>query len=460
LQFKFCGVSPARRRAVMARKGSYCGSFFETFAVALHGTPIRFGLLIGTKADDTRLSDVIFAAATPPRPGEEDKPVGDIAALLKTKAAADFAQWAGQHATAVHKMLPGGLEPCGCFVVLAENAARDMAPSLVPILRGIADPLVLTIDLQSRKLSWWQHTGGVKPTMRPATVKADSYKEALLLWTATPVDLVVPRSDDQAEKPELDAFDADADAREAARAEALGADVERELAEVLNTCKVGVSPAQAGSLDVLDTIGDEPVSSVVPKDHDQLRVSFLHSGSILALAPNPDGKPCMRLRCLVSGTTLVLRRSAELGHSIEKLRAVVASSAGQRLQLALEEVAVGGVNASQQRVQLPYRALCKPQGVDLPLWCGDYCMPDEAVDAAVERLGQLLGLPQDAFEAAPSHLDEKLRLEQDHVGTYGPTQDEEGSDSCGKKPLMPTAVCAATVGVLLLAVAVPLFMKM
>jgi len=444
----------------MARKGTYYTSFFETFAVALHGTPIRFGLLIGTKADDARLSDVVFAAATPPRPGEEDKPVGDIAALLKSKAAADFAQWAGQHAAAVQKMLPGGLEPCGCFVVTAENAARDMAPSLVPILRGIADPLVLTIDLQSRKLSWWQHSGGVKPAMRPATVKADSYKESLLLWTATPVDLIVPRSDDQAEEAEPDASDADADARAAARAEALGADVERELAEVLSTCRVGVSPAQAGSLDVLDAIGDEPVSSVVPKDHDQLRVSFLHSGSILALAPNPDGKPCIRLRCLVAGTALVLRRSVELGRSIEMLRAVIASSAGQRLQLALEEAAVGNGNAPQQHVQLPWRPLCKPQGVDLPLWCGDYCMPDEAVDAAVERLGQLLGLPEDAFEAAPSHLNEKLRLERDHAGTYGPMQDEEGSASGGKTPLMSTAVCAATVGVLLLAMSVPLFMKM
>jgi len=87
-------------------------------------------------------------------------------------------------------------------------------------------------------------------------------------------------------------------------------------------------------------------------------------------------------------------------------------------------------------------------------------MPDEAVDAAVERLGQLLGLPEDAFEAAPSHLNEKLRLERDHAGTYGPMQDEEGSASGGKTPLMSTAVCAATVGVLLLAMSVPLFMKM
>mmetsp|Transcript_61100 Transcript_61100/g.117740 ORF Transcript_61100/g.117740 Transcript_61100/m.117740 type:complete len:447 (-) Transcript_61100:71-1411(-) len=446
----------------MARKGTYYGPFFESFAVSLHGTPIRFGLLIGTKADDTRLSDVIFAAATPPRPDDLllDQPVRDIPALLKSKAAADFAQWASQHAAAVHKMLPGGLEPCGCFAVVAENAARDMAPLLVPILRGIADPLVLTLDTQSQKLSWWQHSGGVKPAMRPATVKADSYKEALLLWTATPVDLVAPCTVDQAEEPEPDVSSGDADSRAAVRAETLGADVEREVAEVLNTCKVGVSPAQAGSLDVLDEIGDEPVSSAVPKYCDQLRVSFLHSGSILAMAPNPDDKPCIRLRCLVACTVLVLRRSVELGRSIEMLRVGIASSAGQRLQLALEEVALGGGTAPKH-VQLPWRALCKPQGVDLPLWCGDYCMPDEAVDSAVERLGQLLGLPQDAFEAAPSHLDERLRFERDNAGTYGPPQDEDSSTSGGKKTMMlPTAVCVATVGVLLLAMAVPFLVKM
>ncbi|CAK0839462.1 unnamed protein product, partial [Prorocentrum cordatum] len=182
----------------MAKKGTYNGPFFSSFATRIRGTPIRFGVLIGTELDEDGQRDALFAAATPPQPGEDGEPVEapkDVGALLRSSAGdLPFAEWATQHMEAVRKMLPGGLEPCGCFAVAAEAAAKDLAPHLVPVLKGIKDPLVLTIDPAAPKLCFWQHAGGAKPALRPAQVKADSHREPLLVWASWALDLVLPRA--------------------------------------------------------------------------------------------------------------------------------------------------------------------------------------------------------------------------------------------------------------------------
>lgn len=434
----------------MAKKGTYNGPFFGSFATRIHGTPIRFGLLVGTEAEEDRLRDVVFAAPTPPRPGEDGEPTPvpkDIVAFAKSKASGDFSAWARQHASEVHKFLPGGLEPCGCFAVVSEADAKDLAPMLVTLLKDVSEPLVLTIDERSRKMSFWQLSGGAKPAMRPATMKADPHKEALLLWSATPVDVLVPRA------PEPEGGE---DAGVAA--DALARDMEKAVLEALTACTAGVEAAAGSPLSLVDSGGEAAVSTAAPKDCQELRVAFMRSGSGVVAAPNPDGRPCVRQRCLIVGTALVMRRGVELRHAVETLRKALAASAGHRLQLALEEAEGGG----KGRLQLPWRALCKPEGVELPFWCGDYCMPDEDLAAARERLGQLLGVPESGFEAAPEHLDEHARFSRDYQGTYGPPEPEEKAPSAkkgGGNAALQAAGCAVALGVALLAVLVPMLLK-
>uniref|UniRef100_A0A7S4S4H2 Uncharacterized protein n=1 Tax=Alexandrium monilatum TaxID=311494 RepID=A0A7S4S4H2_9DINO len=433
----------------MAKKGTFNGPFFNSFAARIHGTPIRFGLLVGTEAEDDRLRDLVFAAPTPPRPGEDGEPTPppkDIVALAKSKGSADFAAWARQHADALRKLLPGGLEPCGCFAVAPEADAKDLAPMLVTLLKGVSEPLVMTVDERTRKQSFWQLSGGAKPAMRPAQMKADPHKEALLLWTSTSVDVLVPQPTPR----EDDAADAAADA--------LVRDVEKGVGEALASCSVGVEAAEGAPLCLVDFGSEAAVSTAVPKDCQEMRVAFLRSGSGPVSVPNPEGRPCMRQRCLLVGAAVVLRRTAELRHAVSTLRKALAACAGQRLQLALDE-AEGGAKG---RLQLPWRALCRPEGVDLPFWCGDYCMPDEDLGAARERLGQLLGVGESSFEAAPEHLDERAQFGRDHRGTYGPPEPEEppaGAKKPGGGLLLPAAGCAVAVAAVLLAVLVPMVLQ-
>lgn len=445
----------------MAKKGTYNGPFFNNFVDRLHGTPIKFGVLIGTEADEGQ-RDIVFAAPTPPQPvgdeGEAPAAAKDVSALLKSKSdGTPFTDWASEHAFAVKKLLPGGIEPCGCFAVATEAAAKDLAPLLAPVLRQMADPFVLTIDPQSKKLSFWQYSGGPKPALRPGQLKADSHKDAVLLLCATPIDLAVPRSDGEAS------------------AEALSAEVSRSLAKALEGCIVGVG-ADASPVSVVDFGSEAPLSSVAPASCRELRAHFFHGGTILA-GPSGQGRS-MRQRSLVVASGLFLRRSLELRHAVEMLRKGLVASAAERLQLALDEAdapeqeawceaaaegAAKGKGRSKGLLQLPWRALCCPEECELPLWCGDYCMPDEEISAARERLSQLLGTPEESLREAPAHLSEQLRLGRDFKGTYDAAAAAAAS-SAGKPsgsgqakgPNVPALACAAAVGVLLLAAAIPM----
>merc|ERR1712039_915337 len=129
-------------------------------------------------------------------------------------------------------------------------------------------------------------------------------------------------------------------------------------------------------------------------------------------------------------------------------------SAAERLRIGLEEAEGddGKISTGKRTtLPLPWRALCKPSECELPIWCGDYCMPDETVTAALERLGQFLGLPESAFDEAPAFLAERQRLTENHKGTYGPPEKAAKSNAAksgaGSKSAsaMPIAACAAAV---------------
>jgi len=123
----------------MSKKSTYNSPFFNSFATRLHGTQIRFGALVGSTLNNGQ-REIIFAAATPPQQNEDWEPIphiNDVAALLKSKVGTPFTTWAVQHAAAIQKLLPGGLEPCGCFVVVDEAGARDLAPVLSAVLKNI-----------------------------------------------------------------------------------------------------------------------------------------------------------------------------------------------------------------------------------------------------------------------------------------------------------------------------------
>lgn len=355
--------------------------------------------------------------------------------------------WAAEHVTQLRKLLPAGLEPCGCFVVIDEAGARDLAGLLVTVLKGIDDPLVLSIDGSSRKLTFWQHVRRPKPALRPALVKADAHKEVLLLWSATPIDILVPHKHDDHIGGNSGTF-----------SDSLADDLEKSLAASLDKCTVGFTVDANKPIRVVDFASEQAVSDMVPKDCNEVQCVFLHNGTVLAAAPNPEGHPWFRQRCLIVVTAVLLRRGMELRHAIKLLQKELVACAAERLQLALDE-AEGEV----AKLQLPWRAFCRPEAPDLPLWCGDYCMPDEEPEVAVKRLGELLGLPEVAFQRAPPHLDEHLRLSRDFGGSYGSVA--AGDAYAEKQPkgstsALSVAACAAAVLALVAAAAIPLLLRM
>lgn len=434
----------------MSKKGTYNASFFNHFATRIHGTDIRFGFLLGTPLEGG-MRDVVFAAPTPPLPpaeGEAARKVPkDVAMLLRARSGAtSFADWSLEHAAQLRRLLPAGLEPCGCFAVASEASARDLAPLLVPILRGLEEPLVLTIDGAVR--AFWQHVGGAKPALRPAQVKAEVHKDALLLWTAMHVDVAMPG-------------DADADA------DALATRVERQLLSRLEACAVGVATSDGAPLRIVDAGSDEATGAVAPREAPELRCEFLHGGAGLVVAPEVLGRPCVRQRCLVVATAVMLRRSGEFRGALRRLRADLAASAGERLRLALEEARAAAEPeppvAKPRGLHLPWRALARPSALaSLPIWCGDHCFPDEDRAAAQGRIGELLGIPIDALGPPPAHLDEQARLERDAPGSYAGAP-WEGRSSAAKArgaALAVTPACAAAAAALASALLVPLVFRM
>jgi len=429
----------------MSKKGTYNGPFFNAFVARLNGTPIKFGCLVGSRPEEG-IRDVVFAVPTLCQRNDDGEPSGkDPVALLKTKGGASYAKWAAQHSSEVRKLLPGGLELCGCFIVASDADAKDLAGAMVPALKGISDPLVLTVDPGSKKIAFWKHEGGAKPALRPATLKSSNHEDSLLFRTECAIDLVLPR-------------------RECSSSD-LGADLVKALREGLTSslvsCSVGLAAGSAG-LRIVDTSSEAAVSSAASKGCNELQATFLRQGTTLVALPNPDGKPLQRLRCLVIATALCLDRKVELRSVVEQLRGAVIDSAVERLQRALdEEESDDGL--PRTRAQLPWRALCRPQSSDLPLWVGEYCMPDEDVDAACERLGEFLGVPASCFDRAPAELDEHARLEQNHAGAFDPMADKEEkpakSKAAGGVPLPAVAACGAAAVVALLALVVPALLK-
>ncbi|CAJ1351325.1 unnamed protein product [Effrenium voratum] len=281
----------------MAKKGTFNGSFFSNFASRLHGTPVRFGLLLGQQVEGG-LGDVVFAAPTPAQLGEDGEPAAvpkDTAALLRSSTGGvAFAEWAVQHAEAVRKLLPAGLEPLGCFTVASEASAKDLAPLLAPILRGFSEPLVLSIDPSTRKNTFWQLAVCAKPALRPAQMKADSYKEFLLLWTVTNIDVMVPQySDDGIEK--------------------VAMEVSRAVTESLKS-SIATIASDGGVAQVVDWKSESSLASAAAKDCQQLRVAFLRRGD------SPFGQGSVRQRCVMAASALLLRRNGELREAVAKLR--------------------------------------------------------------------------------------------------------------------------------------------
>lgn len=440
----------------MAKRGTFNGPFFNSFPARVYGTPIKFGILIGSEVEPGH-RDIVFAAPTPPQPGElatteegpppPPPPIKDVVAHLKSKAGSGFVHWALEHCSALRKCLPAGLEPCGCFVMASETvAARDLAPLLAPILKDVPDAVVLSID--ARKLAFWQYVGGVKPALRTAHVKADAHKDSLLIWSSALIDITVPQSS------------VEHGADTGARAVALTRDLEIALLDSFAACSIGVSAGTTG-LRVVDVSSEAPVSSVASKGCDELCAAFLRGGSALVAAPNPEGRPVVRHRCLASAVLVVLRRDLELRVALGLVRKALAASAAERLQFALERA------GEDQRgvVMLPWRAFCRPKEMVLPFWCGDFCTPDETSDAAKERLGQLLGLPGCALDEAPSHLNERATLFKSYSGTYDLAVVAQRSSmvtqgkSKTERPAVHLLACVAALVASLAALTVPLLMR-
>lgn len=441
----------------MARRGTFNGPFFNSFPARVYGTPIKFGVLIGSEVEAGH-RDIVFAAPIPLQPVEfastEDglplpapPPIKDVVAHLKSKAGSGFVQWALQHCSDLRNCLPAGFEPCGCFVMVSEAVAgRDLAPLLAPILKDVPDAVVLSID--ARKLAFWHYVGGVRPALRPANLKADAHNDALLIWSSTLIDITVPQSkvEDGADM--------------GASAAALTGDLESALLDSFAALSIGVSAGTTG-MRVVDVSSQAPVSSVAAKGCDELCAAFLRAGSALVAAPNPDGRPVVRHRCLATAVVVVLRRDLELRVALSRVGRALAASAAERLQLAL------GKAGRDQRgvVMLPWRAFCRPKEMALPFWCGDFCAPDETSDAAKERLGQLLGLPLCALDEAPSHLDERATLFKSYSGTYDLAVIAHGSStvtqdkSKTERPAVHLLACWAALVALLAALIVQLVMR-
>lgn len=442
----------------MAKKGTFNGQFFNAFPARVYGTPIKFGILVGSVAEVGQ-RDLVFATPTPPQPADTASseksleptpapppppPIKDVVTHLKSKVGAGFVRWVLEHCIALRKCLPAGLEPCGCFVMASELvAAKDLAPLLAPILKDIPDAVVLSID--GRKLTFWQYFGGVKPVLRPANLKADAHNDALLIWSSTLIDIAVPQTSVE------DGID------RSVHAAALAGGVERALLDHFAACSLGLSADTMG-LRVVDASSEVPVSSVATKGCDELRAAFLRGGSALVAAPNPEGRPVIRYRCLATAVLVVTRRNMELRLALGLLRNAIAASAAQRLQLALDEA---GQN-HKGVVMLPWRAFCTPKEMDLPFWCGDFCTPDETNDAAQKRLGPLLGLPECAFDEAPAYLNERATIFKSYAGTYDSAvvagMMQQGT---GKKEKTATHVlaCGAALVALLVALTVPFLMR-
>jgi len=385
----------------MSKKNTYHAPFFDNFIESrLSGMPIAFGFLVGTKLRDGQ-RDIVYAAPTPPQPteeGEEETPK-DIVAILKAKGSMQksFIKWANQYQLALRKLLPGNVEPCGCFIAASESVAKDLAPTLAPLMKSIGQPILLTLD---GKLTFWNYAvEGAKVTLRPAQLKQDTHKDAVLVWTTMLVDLVAPRS------PEAE-DDTDG------RLEGFSKAAETSVDTYIKECIVGVS-ANESPLSIVNLSSESPLGGVAPKGCNELRVAFMQNGPSLIHAPNPDGLPCFRQRCIVVASVLFVRRDIELREVVEELREAVVSSTGARVQLVLEES-----ESIMGRLDMPWRALCRPRDVDLPLWCGDYCMPDEGIEMAQSRLAELLG--HNDFEAASDNLDEYKLLQQHFPSSYKP----------------------------------------
>lgn len=439
----------------MAKKLTYNGPFFKDFLTRIHGTQIRFGLLIGATGEGQR--DVILAAPTPPQPSEDGEllpPIKDVLAHFRSKAGANFSQWVQQHSSALHKLLPGGLQVCGCFAIMDEAAAKDFAPVLSAALRGIEDATVLTIDSKTKKLSFWNYSGGAKPALRPAQAKADPQKEAVLLWAAVSLDFALPQQ-------------MGGDEAGTTEPEAIADEVRRSVLEDLSNSTCATAVGTANDLRRVDLTKETTLNCVLGKDCAELKVAFLRGGTPLTAAPKlieQEAATCQRQRCLVTATALFLRRDVELRHAVASLRDAIATSAAERLHLALEE-------ADSEPLMLPWRAHCHPQTIELPLWCGDHVMPDESVEAARERMGQLLGVQETAFDEAPAHLDERAQLQRAHVGTYesGAVGDGRATKSSRVRKANRDTVdhaattnirlCIGAVAAILVAVAIPALLR-
>lgn len=416
----------------MAKKQLYDSKYFDTFgAKGLAGeAKSSFGFLIGTKLQDGR-RDVIFAAGTPPQPDDEGK-ISEVTALLQsTSSGRPYTQWASQHAVQLKGLLPGGLELCGVFCVGAESPA--MAAQLVPVLKGISEPLVLLIEPSSKKWTFKQHDSkGSKPAFRPAQLKASTYDQSLLLSCALPIDLVVPR--------------------------------EKDIANSIHS-KVMASLASAvvcfeGDGSALSLIaGQESValSKIVQAGTRDLNIKFLTNGSALRANASACAEPCTRVRCMILARALVVHRDWEVQEVMAMVRESISSSLQARISLAIEEA---GDDAGA--LQLPWQALCRPIDTGLPIWCGDLCMPDEQVDAACERLASFLGLPDsEALEVAPARLDESQMLKR-YAGTYdsGDTSRSNKGDSAGNGNMLMMLTSATVVlAMIILAVLIGTFRK-
>lgn len=372
----------------MAKKQSYDAKYFDTFgAKCLAGeAKSSFGFLIGTRLLDGR-RDVLFAAATPPMALEEGKASTATALLQSTSDGMPYTQWASSHASQLKGLLAGGLEPCGVFCVDAESPA--MAAQLVPILKGISEPLVLLAEPSSKKWTFKQHDSkGSKPALRPAQLKGVSYDQSLLLWCTVPVDLVVPRTKD------------------------IASSIREEVVASLAGAAVGFAEGSALSL----VAGQEAtaLSKIVQASSRELNVKFLNHGSALRAKASACTEPFTRVRCLILATALVVHRDWEVQEVLAMIQESISSSLEARLGLALEEAG----DEPEPLLQLPWRALCRPRDISLPIWCGDLCMPDEQVDSACERLAVMLGLPNsESLEVAPAHLNECEMLKR-YAGTY------------------------------------------
>jgi len=425
----------------MAKKGTFNSPFFGNFATRLHGTPVRFGILLGQRVEAS-LGDVVLAAVTPQVPKEDGEapPIKDVATLLKSQQGdSSFANWAAQHIDSLSKLVPGGIVPLGCFVVASEATVKDLAPQLVPPMRNLIDPLVLSIDPSSRKTSWLQLNTGPKPALRQAQMKPEAYKEHLLLWTTTEVDVMSP-------------FDGSLPHDGADTAELVEQTSRFVDEDLRKRCCCVLSSSQ-----VVDFASEAHVSAIAAKGAEDLRIGFLRSGTVRS----GGSEIGCRVRATIAASVLILRRNVEFRHAVEQLRKEVAKTATERVQVALDDCPgeLGG-----KRLDLPWRSFHMPQDLELPLWFGDYCMKDEERAEGRERLGFFLGAQPDMLEQAPDHLDEQKILTAKHPGTYGPepadvkpkhaSNPTEDMQDPGP-PKGPIAACVG-IAVLIVAVAIPL----